>query len=41
LLCSVTIGAPILLGADEDKKAFLDRSRNALLALAAHDGNDQ
>ena len=41
LLCTVTIGAPIRLGADEDKTAFLDRSRNSLLALAAHGKNDQ
>jgi 1-acyl-sn-glycerol-3-phosphate acyltransferase len=41
LLCTVTIGAPITLGAGEDKKAFLDRSRNSLLALASHGGNDR
>jgi 1-acyl-sn-glycerol-3-phosphate acyltransferase len=41
LLCTVTMGAPIVLGADEDKNAFLDRSRNALLALATRSGNDQ
>ena len=40
LLCTVTIGAPIRLGADEDKSAFLDRSRHSLLALAAH-GQDR
>jgi len=34
LLCSVTVGAPIALGAREEKAAFLDRSRDALLALA-------
>jgi len=34
LLCTVTLGAPIGVGADEDKTAFLDRSRKALLALA-------
>jgi len=33
LLCSVTFGAPILLGPDEDKAAFLARVREALLAL--------
>jgi 1-acyl-sn-glycerol-3-phosphate acyltransferase len=33
LLCSVTFGAPILLAADEAKAAFLDRVREALLAL--------
>jgi 1-acyl-sn-glycerol-3-phosphate acyltransferase len=41
LLCTVTIGAPMMLGAHEDKRAFLDRSRNALLALGAHGRNDQ
>ena len=34
LLCTVTLGAPIVLEIDEDKAAFLDRSRAALLALA-------
>jgi 1-acyl-sn-glycerol-3-phosphate acyltransferase len=34
LLCTVTLGAPVALGAGENKAAFLDRSRNALLALA-------
>jgi 1-acyl-sn-glycerol-3-phosphate acyltransferase len=34
LLCTVTLGAPVVLGAGESKTAFLDRSRNALLALA-------
>jgi len=34
LLCTVTVGAPIMLGAREDKETFLDRSRNSLLALA-------
>ncbi|MBV8192426.1 MAG: 1-acyl-sn-glycerol-3-phosphate acyltransferase, partial [Alphaproteobacteria bacterium] len=33
LLCSVTFGAPILLGTDEDKATFLARVREALLAL--------
>jgi 1-acyl-sn-glycerol-3-phosphate acyltransferase len=41
LLCTVTIGAPLALGGDEDKKAFLERSRNALLALATRGGNDR
>lgn len=41
LLCTVTLGAPILLRTDEDKAAFLDRCRNALLALAPNRGNDQ
>jgi 1-acyl-sn-glycerol-3-phosphate acyltransferase len=35
LLCTVTLGAPIALHAGEEKATFLDRSRNALLALAA------
>jgi 1-acyl-sn-glycerol-3-phosphate acyltransferase len=33
LLCSATFGVPIRLGAGESKRAFLDRSRNALLSL--------
>jgi 1-acyl-sn-glycerol-3-phosphate acyltransferase len=33
LLCSVTFGAPIALGEDEERKAFLERARAALLAL--------
>src|SRR5690606_10535802 len=33
LLCSVTFGAPIALAPDEKKRAFLDRAREALLAL--------
>ena len=41
LLCSVTLGAPVALGADEEKAAFLERSRNALLALAPHEGTDR
>ena len=41
LLCTVTIGAPIKVRDDEDKRAFLDRSANALLALAAHSGNER
>ena len=41
LLCTVTLGAPIVLGADEDKTMFLDRSRDALLALAARRGNER
>lgn len=39
LLCTVTIGTPLHVGSDEDKAAFLDRSRNALLALAPGVGN--
>lgn len=34
LLCTVTFGCPLRLGADEDKDAFVERARNALLALA-------
>jgi 1-acyl-sn-glycerol-3-phosphate acyltransferase len=34
LLCTVTLGTPLSLGPDEDKDAFLARSRAALLALA-------
>ena len=33
ILCSVTFGAPLSLQAGEDKRAFLDRARNAVLAL--------
>src|SRR5258708_18237636 len=33
-VCTVTLGVPIRLRADEDKEAFLIRSRDALLALA-------
>ena len=41
LLCTVTLGAPVVLGAGENKAAFLDRSRNALLALATRSRNDR
>lgn len=41
LLCTVTMGAPIVIGADETKTAFLERSRDALLALAARSGQDR
>ena len=34
LICTVTFGAPIHLEDDEDRHAFLSRSREALLALA-------
>jgi 1-acyl-sn-glycerol-3-phosphate acyltransferase len=34
LLCTVTFGAPLTLGADERKSAFRERIRDALLALA-------
>jgi 1-acyl-sn-glycerol-3-phosphate acyltransferase len=33
ILCSVTFGAPIVLEPDEDRRAFLDRARLAVLAL--------
>ena len=33
ILCTVTFGAPLHLGPDEDKRAFLDRARDAVLAL--------
>jgi 1-acyl-sn-glycerol-3-phosphate acyltransferase len=41
LLCTVTFGTPIALGRDEDKAAFLDRCRNAVLALAPGNGTDR
>jgi 1-acyl-sn-glycerol-3-phosphate acyltransferase len=41
LLCTVTFGSPIALGADEEKSAFLERSRSSLLALAARTETDQ
>jgi 1-acyl-sn-glycerol-3-phosphate acyltransferase len=33
ILCSVTFGAPLTLSPGEDKREFLDRARNAVLAL--------
>jgi 1-acyl-sn-glycerol-3-phosphate acyltransferase len=33
ILCSVTFGAPLSLQPGEDKRAFLDRARNAVIAL--------
>jgi len=33
ILCTVTFGAPLHLGAGEDKRAFLDRARDAVIAL--------
>jgi 1-acyl-sn-glycerol-3-phosphate acyltransferase len=33
LLCTLTFGTPMTVGADEDKSAFIERARNALLAL--------
>jgi 1-acyl-sn-glycerol-3-phosphate acyltransferase len=35
ILCSVTFGAPLTLHRDEDKRAFLERARNAVLKLRA------
>ena len=34
ILCSVTFGTPLSLSPDEDKAAFLERARAALLALS-------
>lgn len=33
ILCSVTFGAPLALAPEEDKRAFLERARAAVLAL--------
>lgn len=33
VLCSVTFGAPMQLQPDEDRRAFLERARNAVVAL--------
>jgi len=33
ILCSVTFGAPLTLQPAEDKRAFLDRARQAVMAL--------
>ena len=33
ILCSVTFGAPLQLGPGEEKHAFLERARNAVVAL--------
>ena len=33
ILCSVTFGAPLLLQSGEDKRVFLDRAREAVIAL--------
>jgi 1-acyl-sn-glycerol-3-phosphate acyltransferase len=37
ILCSVTFGAPLLLAPGEDKRAFLDRARDAVIALRSVD----
>ncbi|WP_309086127.1 lysophospholipid acyltransferase family protein [Chelativorans sp.] len=34
LICTVTFGAPVRVDSSEDKEAFLERARNALLALS-------
>jgi hypothetical protein len=34
LLCTLTFGAPLRIAAGEEKDAFLERARDALLALA-------
>jgi len=36
ILCTVTFGAPIQLQPGEDKRAFLDRAREAVVALRPH-----
>ena len=41
LLCTVTLGPPIVLGAGEEKAAFLTRSRDALLTLRSRSVDDQ
>jgi 1-acyl-sn-glycerol-3-phosphate acyltransferase len=35
VICTVSFGAPLALGADEDKDMFLERARAAVVALAA------
>ena len=37
LLCSVTFGAPLQLGEAEDKRAFLERARTAVISLSEVD----
>jgi 1-acyl-sn-glycerol-3-phosphate acyltransferase len=37
LLCSLSFGQPLMLLPDEDKRSFLRRAREALLALAPHE----
>ncbi|MNF18538.1 hypothetical protein D3C80_2226810 [compost metagenome] len=42
LLCRVVFGEPVRLDEGEDRKVFLDRARQALLALAPQkDGNSR
>ena len=38
LLCTLTVGAPLKLAADEEKSVFVERTRNALLALMPPEG---
>lgn len=38
ILCTATFGAPIALQPDEDKAGFLQRARDAVLALRPHAG---
>ncbi|HJQ57611.1 MAG TPA: lysophospholipid acyltransferase family protein [Vineibacter sp.] len=40
LLCTLTFGAPLNVGAEEDKDAFIDRARNALLALGPKENGE-
>lgn len=35
IICTVSFGAPLALGSDENKESFLDRARAAVVALAA------
>ena len=35
ILCTVTFGAPVALQTGEDRRAFLDRARGAVMALRA------
>ena len=37
ILCSVTFGAPLTLEAGEDKRLFLERARDAVVALSSVD----
>ena len=38
LLCTVTLGVPLTISPGEDKEAFVERTRSALLALAPPEG---
>jgi 1-acyl-sn-glycerol-3-phosphate acyltransferase len=38
LLCTLHVGAPLKLAPDEDKSAFVERTRNALLSLQPAEG---